>query len=101
MLETNPDDSFLIYAAALEYHKAGDEHRAVQVIEDLISKDPKYLGAYYKLGKIYEDLNQEEKAISTYKKGRKIATELNDAKTNGEMTEALMLLGADEDGDSF
>jgi len=96
MLETNPEDSFLNYAAALEYYKAGDAKRSIEVIEALLERDPDYLGAYYKLGKIYEELNDTETAISTYKKGKKIAIERKDLKTHGELTEALMILGADE-----
>ena len=50
MLETNPEDSFLKYAAALEYEKEGDRKSAIAIIEDLLSKDANYLGGYYKLG---------------------------------------------------
>jgi tetratricopeptide (TPR) repeat protein len=92
MLEKNPKDSFLNYAASLEYHKYGKSKKAISILEKLISFDPKYLGAYYQLGKYYEELNQVKKAIEVYKKGRLVAKECKDEKTHSELTEALLIL---------
>jgi len=97
MLQQNPKDSFLQYAAALEYERAGDPSKAITTINHLLSLDPNYLGAYYKLGGLYEAAGEEAKAIEVYKKGRVLAKEKKDPKTLGELTEALMLLDADDD----
>lgn len=97
MRQKNPKDSFLNYAAALEYHKIGSVDKAVELLEYIIKNDPDYLGAYYKLGKLYEDNNKIKKAIAVYKSGKVIAKKQNDLKTIGELTEALMILDADED----
>lgn len=97
MLEKDPNDNFLIYAAALEYQKAGDEKNAVVHLEKLTKNFPDYLGAYYTLGKIYENTGEFDKAVSTYKKGKEIAKKHKDEKTIGELTEALMLLDEEED----
>ena len=96
MLEKNPGDSFLNYAAALEYHKEGQPKKAIEVIESLLQRDENYLGAYYKLGKLYEEMGEVDKAITTYRKGKEIAKKTNDAKTTGELVEALMILDEDE-----
>jgi tetratricopeptide (TPR) repeat protein len=92
MLENNPNDNFLNYAAALEFRKNGDLLKAIEIIENIIQKDQSYIAAYYQLGKLYEETNQNEKAIDIYKKGKKIAFEKNDQKTLGELTEALMII---------
>jgi len=97
MLESNPDDSFLQYAVALEYHKLEQLDKAIECIESLLKQDKSYLGAYYKLGKIYEEKDQVDKAITVYKSGTIVAREQKDQKTLGELSEALMILGADED----
>lgn len=97
MLETNPDDSFLKYAAALEYEKEGDNKSAIAIIEDLLSKDANYLGGYYKLGKLYEGQGKEKEAIKIYRQGLDVSKKNSDLKTEGELSEALLLLGADDE----
>jgi len=96
MLETNPDDSFLKYAAALEYEKEEDNAKAIETIRDLLANDAKYLGAYYKLGKLLEAEGKEKEAIKIYRQGLEVSKKISDLKTEGELTEALMLLGADD-----
>ena len=96
MLKTDKNDSFLTYALALEHEKIGENKIAIQIIEELIKTDPNYLGAYYKLGHLYEEKNKFEKAISIYRNGIKLANEKNDNKTKGELEEALWLIVEDE-----
>ena len=38
-----------------------------------------------------------EKAIKVYRQGLDVSKKISDLKTEGELSEALMLLGADED----
>ena len=95
-LEKEPNDSFLNYALALEYHKAGDTLKAIELIVQLIARDEKYLGAYYQLGKLYEEQNKLTDAIAIYKKGKAIAAQLNDRKTLGELSEALLMIDEEE-----
>ncbi len=97
MLETNPEDSFLKYAAALEYEKEGDRKSAISIIEDLLSKDANYLGGYYKLGRLYEEEGKEKVAIKIYRLGLDVSKKNSDLKTEGELSEALLLLGADDE----
>ncbi len=92
MLKTDANDSFLTYALALQYEKANQPKKAVEIIEKLIQVDPDYLGAYYKLGHLYEAQEKFDKAISIYRTGIKLATEKNDNKTKGELEEALWLI---------
>ncbi|TVR38564.1 MAG: tetratricopeptide repeat protein [Cryomorphaceae bacterium] len=92
MLETNPDDSFLRYAAALEYRKAGEMKRALQTLQNLVAHDPDYLGSYYQLGKLLEESGDADEAMKVYHRGLTIAQKKQDAKTLGELQEAIMLL---------
>lgn len=92
MLKNEPNDSFLNYALALEYAKLEDVKKAIELIEALLIRDEEYLGAYYQLGKYYEQIQNPEMAISTYKKGSSIAQKKKNNKALGELNEALWML---------
>jgi tetratricopeptide (TPR) repeat protein len=97
MLETNPSDSFLHYAAALEHQKNGELPQAIKILKSIIKNDPDYLASYYQLGKILEDKGKVSDAIEVYQAGKDIARKQKDVKTLGELSEALMLLDVYED----
>ena len=92
MLLDEPDDSFLNYALALEFAKEDNLPQAISIIEKVIQHNENYLGAYYQLGKLYEQQNLSEKAISIYRKGIAIAQAQNNKKAQGELSEALWML---------
>lgn len=92
MLKTDSNDSFLTYALALEYEKEGKNKLAISTIESLIDSDPDYLGAYYKLGQLYEKSENLDKARDIYTHGIKLSTEKKDFKSKGELEEALWLI---------
>lgn len=91
MLQTNDDDSFLRYAAALEYMKLGETDTAIDYLKKLVKDFPEYLASYYQLGKLLEEKGKTNKAIEIYKKGTVVARKQNDTKTLGELGEALMI----------
>ncbi len=96
MLEKNPDDTFLNYAAALE-HKSNDEpKKAIKIFKKIVDQDPEYLPTYYQLGKLLEGQGKTEHAIEVYKKGAVLARQKNDLKAMGELSEALLILDASD-----
>jgi tetratricopeptide (TPR) repeat protein len=92
MLKAEPQDAFLRYAVALEYEAAGNITEAITRIENLISDQPDYLGAYYKLGQLHEQQREIEKALDVYHRGAAIAKQQNNSKTLGEINTAILLL---------
>src|SRR5690606_16653220 len=98
MLDKNPDDAFLNYAAVLEYKKLEQDQKAKSLLEKINVKSPEYLAVYYQLGKLYESENSIDKAIAVYKKGLEIAKNQDDLKTFGELSEALLMIDEDFDG---
>jgi len=54
MLVDNPADNFLQHALALEYIKLGDDKQARNLFEDILNRDPAYIGSYYHLAKLLE-----------------------------------------------
>jgi tetratricopeptide (TPR) repeat protein len=97
-LKEDSNDSFLKYALALEYVRVEENDTARDYFLKLIKDDENYVASYYQLGKLYESLNEVEKAIEIYKNGIEIAKKIKDAKTLLEIQEAYnMLIGIDED----
>lgn len=92
MLKSEPNDSFLNYALALEYEKSNDIKKAIDLIENLLQREPAYLGAYYQLGKQYEQLNDTKNAIDAYSRGIAVAKQQNNPKAERELKEALFVL---------
>lgn len=92
MLKETPNDAFLIYALALEEHKEGDTSAAIGRLYQLIIDHPDYLGSYYQLGKLYEEEQQIELAVSTYRKGLVKAVEQKAGKMERELKEAIFLI---------
>lgn len=97
MLEQNPSDAFLKYAAALEYKKFNNREQAIVLLKELSREHPDYLATYYQLGKILEESGNIPEAISFYKNGKLIALKQNDRKALSEINEALVMLDAEDD----
>ena len=68
-LKANPTDSFLNHALALEYLKLNEGAKARKVFEELLERDPDYVGSYYHLGKLLEGSGEKEEAIQWFEKG--------------------------------
>jgi tetratricopeptide (TPR) repeat protein len=97
-LNEDSNDSFLRYALALEYVRVEKNDTARDCFLKLIKDDENYIATYYQLGKLYESLNDSEKAREIYKKGIKIAQKSENKKTLLELQEAYnMLIEIDED----
>ncbi|MEM7163251.1 MAG: tetratricopeptide repeat protein [Bacteroidota bacterium] len=92
MLDTNPNDPFLLYAIAVEYRNKGEEKKTEQIFTKLVKEHPEYLPSYYQLGQILEKKGKMSKAIALYRKGKVLAEKANDQKALGELSEALLIL---------
>jgi tetratricopeptide (TPR) repeat protein len=97
--ESNPADSFVRFALAKEFELQGDDEKALQHYLHLVEKDPNYVGTYYHLGKLYEKLENFNKAFQAYKKGMEIALQEGDQHAYNELAAAKLNLGDDEDFD--
>ena len=88
-LKASPDDAFLQHALALEYIKVGDEQAAKLLFENILKKEPNYVGSYYHLGKLLERLNDNAAAISIYETGMQQAKLAKDNHSYNELQGAL------------
>src|SRR5688500_17829238 len=84
-LRASPADSFLQHALALEYIKAGDDLAARALFEEILKRDPGYIGSYYHLAKLLERSNEQEAAIAWYEKGMTAAKAAGDQHSYNEL----------------
>lgn len=82
-----PHDPFNVYALAMEYISS-DTGKALSLFEELLSQHEQYVPTYYHAAKLYTELNEREKAISTFEKGIAIAKKMNDNKAARELKSA-------------
>ena len=88
--QEDPDDRFMRFAVASEYRKRGDLETALTWFEGLLEMDASYVGTYYHLGKLYEELNRKEDAIKTYRTGITTAGDQSDFHARSELQSALL-----------
>ena len=96
-LADSPKDSFLTFALAKEHEKLGDKKQALKQYLKIVENDPNYVGTYYHLGKLYEQLEEYATAFQTYKEGMKITRAVGDQHAFSELAGAKLGLGDDED----
>ena len=63
-LKENPNDSFLLFGLAKEYEKEGNNSEAIKLYIKIRELDANYVGLYYHLGKLYENIDDEINATS-------------------------------------
>lgn len=85
MLREQPDDSFLKHALALEHIKRGHDQEARRLFEEILNKEPGYIGSYYHLAKLLERSNDTGAAIIVYEKGMEEAKKAGDHHALGEL----------------
>lgn len=96
MLKNDASDIFLNYALGMEYIAENDLDKAIFQMEKVLERDPEYLACYYQLGKLYEQKSNLERAKTYYANGLEKAHLRNDLKTQGELSEALMMIDDQE-----
>lgn len=99
-LSQEPEDPFLKYALATEYLAQQDTEKALQYFENLVEQHADYVGTYYHLGKLYEQLARKEEALLLYKKGIQVAQSQGNAHARAELQSVYQLaMGLDYEDD--
>jgi len=87
-LKQEPQDSFVQHALALEYVKAGDDYQAQQLFEEILAREPGYIGSYYHLAKLFERRGDTESATKWYEKGMERAKSAGENHAYNELRSA-------------
>lgn len=98
-LERQPDDPFLKYAIATEHLKLDEREKALEGFRELRREHPAYLGTYYHLGKLLEQMGQEDAAEEVYLKGMDVARSQGNPRALSELQAAFASLTGEEDED--
>lgn len=88
MLAQSPADNFLQHALALEYIKLGNDEEARSLFEEILNRDPAYIGSYYHLAKLLERIDATDEAINVYEKGMEAAKKAGDDHAFSELRSA-------------
>lgn len=96
-LQASPNEPFILFAIAKEYEGLADKENALKYYLQLEQNATEYVGTYYHLGKLYEQLGEDHKAFFTYKKGMEIAKAAGDTHSLSELAGAKLELGDDDD----
>jgi Tfp pilus assembly protein PilF len=87
-LAASPGDNFLQHALALEYIKLGDDEQARALFEEILNRDPAYIGSYYHLAKLLERNGDTDGAVHWYEKGMDAALKAGEKHAFGELRSA-------------
>ncbi len=96
-LKESQNDSFLKFAIAKEHEKMSQNDKALKYYMDIYENDPKYIGLYYHLAKLYESLNERVLAIKIYEEGIATGKDLGDFHAVSELNNAKMNLQLEMD----
>jgi len=87
-LKVTPTDSFLKHALALEYIKIEKYEEARTLFEEVLTNSPDYIGSYYHLAKLLENLELPDLAIKWYEQGMEAAKKAKDNHAYNELQAA-------------
>ena len=87
-MKTAGKDSFLQHALALEYIKVGNDTEARKLFNEILLREPTYIGSYYHLAKLLERVGDNEKAIKIYERGILEAKKAGDNHSYNELQAA-------------
>lgn len=88
-MKTSDKDSFLQHALALEYIKIGDDEAARNLFNEILLREPTYIGSYYHLGKLLERVADFDRAARIYRRGMEEAKRAGDNHAYNELQMAL------------
>lgn len=69
MLQSDPDNSTVLFGLAKEYEKAGDDSQLVGVLDQYLNSADDEGNAYGMLASAYERLGQRDQAKQVYERG--------------------------------
>jgi Tfp pilus assembly protein PilF len=87
-LVADPYDAFVKHALALEYSKLGEEAVARRYWEEILERDPSYVGSYYHLARLLQRTGETALALQWYEKGMTAAKAAGDRKAYNELQAA-------------
>ena len=69
MLDSDPNNTIVMFGLAKEYEKLGDHHQVIELLETYLSHADDEGNAYGVLANAYLNSGNRQKAVETYRKG--------------------------------
>ena len=85
MLESEPEQPFLLFALAKEYDAVDEVDLAIEYFEKLLEIDSEYIGGYYHLAELLNRQGEVRRAQSYVDVGIEVARGLGDEKNLAEL----------------
>lgn len=73
LLESDPENSMILFGLANEYQKQEDWQKTIETLENYLAKADDEGAAYGMLAKAYERIGEREKARGIYEKGIEVS----------------------------
>ena len=89
LLETNPDDPFIIYALAREHEKQSSTLQAILMYEHLVNTHPNYIATYYHYAKLLYEAGNRNQALALIQQGIESGLKEKDMHAVSEMKALL------------
>ena len=86
LIGTPRDGALLRYSLGVEHSRAGNTLKAVEYLQQAVSKDPGYSAAWRSLGKTLEKAERLPEALQAYRNGIAAAQKKGDKQAEKEMT---------------
>jgi OmpA-OmpF porin, OOP family len=79
-LSTKSKKAIEFYTEADNYRVRGQFPQAIELLNQALQKDDEFVEAYYRLGLVYQNMKQYDKAIEAYEKGLSLTTDVRKQK---------------------
>jgi tetratricopeptide (TPR) repeat protein len=79
-LSTKSAKAIELYTEADNFRVRGQNAQAIQLLDEAISKDKKFVEAYYRLGLVYLTIKNYSKAIENFEHGLGLTTDIKKQK---------------------
>jgi predicted Zn-dependent protease len=89
MLEKQPNDTFLLYAIAMEHLSVNDKNQAEKLLRAVLVLEKDNIPTHYQLGLMMQNKGNIREAIQLLEEGIKLAKLKGDLKTSNEFRTAL------------
>ena len=93
LLESDPDDTFLLYAHAKACAGEGDTATALKQFDEVLRRDPRHVPAYFQKGQVLAEAGQTSEAKAVLTQGIAAARDVGDDHAEAEMQGFLETLG--------
>jgi predicted Zn-dependent protease len=85
MLKENPQDTFCLYALAMEEKTRGTPALSLEYFKQLLTIDPDYVAGYLQQAQLLIEQDEKEAAEQVIKIGMQVALKIGDQHAYGEI----------------